>query len=299
MSFDPIGFLRAAEVLPAAAEARAQRLEGGYWNEVVRVRCGADDLVVKHFGGTRVASTLVPILPESEARALEILAGRAVAPDPVGFWPAGDEHGAVLVYRYVPGEMWQGDVVEAAALLRRVHAVAPDGFRALPVTPEEVLADADRLPRPHAGDAAWRRLQAVRPAPRPVPELSRRSLVHADFSAGNMISGPEGARAIDWQCPGAGDPAEDLWSFLAPCFQIVYDRLPWRSGDIARFRDAYGETATLARLDAMTPFFSYRYAAYSVFRTAQLAEIDEAASDRYRRCAEAETLMLESLMTTG
>ena len=294
MTFDPRSFLVRCGVIAGREIATCTALTGGYWNEVFRIVSGGDDLVLKHFGGTRVASTLFPILPESEARALEVLAGHDVAPAPVGFWSAGEGHGPVLVYRFVPGEMWQGDPAEAAALLRRVHGVPARDFRIMPVSPADVLADADRLPRPPGSDPAWRRLLAVRPAPVAVPPLARRVLIHSDFSAGNMIAGPAGARCIDWQCPGMGDAAEDLWSFLSPAFQILYDRQPWTAGEAARCREAYGDAATLARLDAMTPYFSYRFACYCAFRTHQLEGVDAGGSDRYRRAAAAETAALEA-----
>lgn len=295
MTFDPLVFLQDHGVIVAGSGPVCTALTGGYWNDVFRIVAGDDDLVLKHFGGTRVASTLFPIMPESEARALEVLAGRGVAPDPVGFWPAAKDHGPVLVYRFVPGVMWHGDMVEAAELMVRIHGTPAEGFRTMPVTPEEVLADADRLPRPPADDPAWLRLLALRPAPAAVPELKRRVLIHADFSAGNMIAGPLGVRCIDWQCPGLGDGAEDLFSFLSPAFQILYDRQPWQAGDVARCRAAYGDPETLARLDAMRPFFAWRFAAYCVFRTHQLAGVDALGSERYRRAAAAETDALEGL----
>ena len=108
-----------------------------------------------------------------------------------------------------------------------------------------------------------------------------------------MIAGPHGARCIDWQCPGLGDAAEDLWSFLAPAFQIVYDREPWSAAEVGRFRAAYGDPAVLDRLDAMGPYFSWRFARYCVFRVHQLAGVDAAGSERYRRAAAAETAWLE------
>ncbi len=295
MTFDPLAFLIRHHLIADGDAAVCSALTGGYWNDVFRMVAGDDDLVLKHFGGTRVASTLFPIMPEAEARALEVLAGRGVAPEPVGFWPAAEGHGPVLVYRFVPGSMWQGDMAEAAALLAGIHGTPAQGFRVMPVTPEEVLADADRLPRPPESDPVWQRLLALRPAPIAVPPLAQRVLIHADFSAGNMIAGPQGVRCIDWQCPGMGDGAEDLFSFLSPAFQILYDREPWRDAEITRFRDAYGDAATLARLDAMLPFFSWRFAAYCVFRTHQLEGVDAAGSDRYRRAAAAEIAVLEGL----
>ena len=43
------------------------------------------------------------------------------------------------------------------------------------------------------------------------PKTSRQTVVHGDFRVGNVIFGPEGARAIlDWEFAHLGDPLEDL-----------------------------------------------------------------------------------------
>ncbi len=292
MAFNPADFLQKTKVLDCS-KAVAEPLAGGYWNQVFRVRGDGRDLVVKHFGGSSVESTLFPVLPDDEARALNVLAGLDVAPDPVGFWPAPDGHGPVLVYDFFPGDMWHGDVADAATLLRRIHSVNVDGFRTMPATSSAILADADRLPGPPEDDAAWLRLLAARPRVVVDEPPSKRVLVHGDFSAGNMIAGPSGVRCIDWQCPGMGDAAEDLWSFLSPAFQILYDRQAFAEKDITRFRTAYGEADVLARLDELTPFLSYRFAHYCCFRTHQLADVDTVGSDRYRHAADAEITRLE------
>ena len=50
MDFDAIMALRNLGVPETDATARAEPLAGGFWNDVVRLRCGDQDLVVKHFG---------------------------------------------------------------------------------------------------------------------------------------------------------------------------------------------------------------------------------------------------------
>ncbi len=285
--FDPLAFLRSVG-LACGSESVAEPLAGGYWNQVFRVRGDGRDLVVKHFGGSSVESSLFPVLPDDEARALDVLAGRGVAPDPVGYYPAGDDHGPVLVYTFFAGQMWDGDVAEAAELLSRIHSVDTAGFRSMPASPSAILDDADRLPRPPGDDGNWRRLLDLRPAIAIDEAPAKRVLVHGDFSAGNMIAGPDGVRCIDWQCPGMGDAAEDLWSFLSPAFQILYDREPYDGHAVARFRLAYGDDGVLARLDLLSPCLSYRFAHYCCFRTHQLAEVDPVASDRYARATIAE-----------
>jgi aminoglycoside phosphotransferase (APT) family kinase protein len=292
MTFDPAGFL-AEQGIIEAGDATVRPLAGGYWNQVVRVLSDGRDLVVKHFGDSSVAATLFPLLPEDEARALEVLAPFNIAPEPVGFFPAQGGHGPVLVYDFFAGDMWDGDVADAAALLATLHGVETDGFRTMPASPTAIMADADRLPQPPTDDAAWRRIIAARPRIVDDVQPSKRVMVHGDFSAGNMIAGPAGIRCIDWQCPGMGDAAEDLWSFLSPAFQILYDRAPFDEAAIVRCRAAYGDAAVLDRLDYLAPYFSYRFAHYCCFRTHQLAVVDAAGSDRYRRAADAETAWLE------
>ena len=298
MPFDPAEFLVNSHIV-TTRDLAVRRLAGGYWNQVFRVRGGGLDLVVKHFGVSSVEATLFPVLPEDEARALDVLRGRAIAPDPVGFFGADDGRGPVLVYDFFEGCMWDGDVAEAAALLQTLHAVETDGFRIMPASPAAILAHADRLPLPPGGDPVWRRIVAARPAAPAGAEPVRRVMIHGDFSAGNMIAGPGGVRCIDWQCPGMGDAAEDLWSFLSPAFQILYDREPFGDDAVARCRAAYGDAETLRRLDDLGPYFSYRFAHYCCFRTHQLAAIDRAGSERYRRAAAAEIAWLERHRPAG
>lgn len=297
MEFDAITTLRNLDVLEADVEARAEVLAGGFWNDVVRVQSGDQDLVVKHFGARSAGWTLFPIEPAFEARALKLLSGSGIAPEPVGFWPADGDHGAVLIYRFVPGRLLEDEVTEAARLIRRAHLLAAEGFRVMPLTPEEIMADADRLPGAPGDDPLCLRLAAVRPEPVDMEPLARPMLIHGDFGTGNIITGEARTRIIDWQCPGMGDGAEDLWSFLSPAFQAVYGRDAWTQDQVQAFRVAYGDAETLARLDLLSPYFSYRYAHYCVFRVHQL-ESEAAAQERYRQAALAGIEVLEGCQSS-
>jgi len=297
MEFDAIKTLRNLGVLEADATARAEPLAGGFWNDVVRVRSGGEDLVVKHFGARSAGWTLFPIEPVFEARALDVLSGSSIAPEPVGFWPAGEDHGAVLIYRFAPGKPLEDEVTDAARLIRRVHLLPAAGFRVMPLTPKDIMADADRLPGASGNDPLWVRLAAVRPGLVDMAPLAEPTLIHGDFGTGNIIAGEAGTRIIDWQCPGMGDGAEDLWSFLSPAFQAVYGRNAWTPVQVQAFRDAYGDAETLARLDLLSPYFSYRYAHYCVFRVHQLKG-EAAAQERYRQAALAGLEVLEVLQSS-
>ncbi|MCQ7029878.1 hypothetical protein MRO55_25570, partial [Escherichia coli] len=63
----------------------------------------------------------------------------------VAFLPGDGEERAVLVYSFYPGRPWDGDVRDVARLQRRQHAVAADGFRAVPRDPAGITAQGDAL----------------------------------------------------------------------------------------------------------------------------------------------------------
>ena len=224
MAFNILDFLYRRGLLSSTADITVTCLTGGFWNDNFRVTGAGVDWVVKYYRKEQRES-LFPNLPDSEARALEILRSAGVAPEPVAFSPA-DDATPVLVYKYWPGDPWRQDVVPVARLLHRLHRVPVDrldGFRALPVDPEDILEQGDHLLAPVPQNELAVRLRSVRPAPVDGPAPECPSLVHTDVGAGNLIAGPGGIRLIDWQCPGIGDPAEDLWTFLSPAFQILFD----------------------------------------------------------------------------
>jgi len=275
----------------------AERLRGGLWNDVFRARgcgpAGAEiDWVVKVFntGGTE---SLFPSLPTDEARALAALSGSGVAPPFVGFEPeiAGRP---VLVYGFHAGKPWRDGIDRVAALFRRQHAVNAGGFRLLAIEPDAILAEGDALMRDHDADPMARRLRAAKPAVVPVSPLDRRCLVHTDAGPGNLIDGPAGLRLIDWQCPGLGDPAEDLHSFLSPAFMILFEHAPLTGGERDAFLDAYGDPASQRRLAAMEPYFGYRMLAYCVRRQVELSTDNPALARRYHDAFHAQIGELES-----
>ena len=83
--------------------------------------------------------TLFPNLPEDEAEALRRLAGLDVAPDLVGFWPQE----SLLVYEFVEGEMWHGDMHSVAVLLTRKEAADATGFRSVPLSLPDIKVVQD------------------------------------------------------------------------------------------------------------------------------------------------------------
>ncbi|MEM7343979.1 MAG: aminoglycoside phosphotransferase family protein [Chloroflexota bacterium] len=267
-----------------------KRLQGGYHNHVFRLQnqTTEHDWVVKQF---LVGSDnpMFPTLPDDEAAALKMFSGTGLAPDFVGYLPDVSE-GAILLYRFVPGSMWDGDLVAAAQLLYQTHHTPVVGnFRQLPITSDAILGHAKKIfdlmnnPEPF--------LEPLRPYffkrhvdPAPISPY----LIHTDCGPGNMITGPEGTCLIDWQCPGIGDPVEDLTIFVSPAIQILYARDPLTLAERDLFLESYGDPTILARFERLNLFYRLRFMAYSAYRIESLAETDPEISQRYQTAFDAE-----------
>jgi len=285
--FDPITFLIEQGLLRDRS-VTAKPLTGGYLNQVYRVR-GADiDWVVKRFmPETELA--LFPNFPTDEALALKRASALGLAPKPIGFF---DGERPVLVYEFCEGEMWHGGVGDVARLLRQLRSVETGGFRLVPMTPAEILAEGDAF-LARVEPAMRDKLAATRPAPFEVGAVAR-SFLHTDIGPGNIIVTKDGRLVvIDWQCPAAGDPVQDMVAFLSPAFQILYERAPLSADEDTAFHIAYDDKATKERYDRLLPFYDWRMAGYCATRKLKYAETRPEASLRYDRALRALLARLE------
>jgi aminoglycoside phosphotransferase (APT) family kinase protein len=212
-----------------------------------------------------------------------------LAPKPVGFFEGAHP---VLVYEFCERAVWREGVGEVAGLLRRLRGVDAGGFRPVPMSPSEILAEGDAFLakiEPVIRD----RLVAMRPAPFELDPVSR-SFLHTDIGPGNIIVTGDGCLVvIDWQCPAAGDPVQDMVAFLSPAFQILYGCTPLDAGQEAEFHQAYDDAATKERYDRLLPFYDWRMAGYCATRKLKYAETRPEASQRYGRALNALLARLE------
>ena len=288
-------------------EARLEALTGGYRNLVFRWRrpMGLPDAVVKVYvdaGG----NPLFPTLPDHEVAALALLAGTGLAPELLAF-EIDAECGEVLVYEMVPGDIWSGGALDVGGLLRRVHAVDASAtgfeFRPLTVAVDELADQADAVVDRVADNAIAARVRdAIRRSRTGArPATPDRCLVHTDPGPGNVIAGPDGLRLIDWQCPGLGDPVEDLAAFASPAIQILYGRVPLTDDEVADLLAGYatergGNEAVSTAVDRfveLRPVYGARTAAYCAYRMGELERSDPHVSRRYASALAAELALLE------
>lgn len=285
--FDPVEFLVGHGLLHDWNVA-AQPLAGGYLNQVSRIQGAGIDWVVKRFmPETELA--LFPNFPADEAEALKRASEHGLAPKPIGFFDGDD---TVLVYEYCPGKVWRHGVGTVAQLLRKLRDVDAAGFRPVPMAPAEILAEGDAF-LPKLAPEMRDRLAAVRPKPFGIAPVAR-SFLHTDIGPGNIIVTVDGRLVvIDWQCPAAGDPVQDMIAFLSPAFQILYGCPPLSATDEAAFHQAYGDPATKERYEQMFPFYDWRMAGYCATRKLKYADSRPEASRRYDRALAALLVRLE------
>lgn len=227
-------------------------LSGGRTNHVWHV----GNRVVKQYR-PNAATPLFPNDPGAEVRALRLFAPEGLAP------ALRAVSGDWLVIDNISGRTWgQGnDPAPVAQALGRLHRLpVSKGFRPLPNGTAALRLDARRvaanLPMPPLPDVPD--LPSVPPCP-----------VHADAVPGNIIVSPQGLVLIDWQCPGLGDPAEDVATFLSPAMQWLYTGCVLTVDHRARFLNAYPDRTTVGRFLALEPLYTWRIAAHCTYRAAQ------------------------------
>lgn len=239
-----------AGLLPACASADWHSLPGGRSNRVWRV----GDLVVK----CHDPATATPLFPNDagiESQSLRLFAPRGLSPR---LRAAGE---GWIIYDHIPGQIGPGDPAAVAAMLHRLHGLSlPDApFRLLPNGSAALLSHArgfapPGLPPPPADP----QIPPVTPCP-----------VHADAVPGNILTTPAGPLLIDWQCPGMGDPVEDLATLLSPAMMWLYTGGKAPDGWAEALLKSYPDRATADRSRALLPLYRWRIAAHCALRAAR------------------------------
>ena len=271
-------------------DSRWTPLPGGRTSLVWRrVQSGTEDLVCRYRVENR-ENPLFPSLPNNEIRCLEWLGQTGCAPGLVDAVSAGN--GVVLICEYVPGKPWslpastaarERDLAETALLLDRILSACP-----FP-DPEIRPAGSEELRRHAHGILAMRKGRDAMELHRLEPWCDAvvgrdRALVHGDVVPGNLIRSGDGLVLIDWQCPGMGDPADDIACILSPGMQMTNGGTVIDAQLIEVFMDAYPCRDTIDRYLELKPLFRWRMAEYCLWRK----QFRSPAYPEYRKAMEAE-----------
>jgi len=250
--------------------------------------------LIKEFFPDNEENPLYPTLPEQEADALAVLARHDLAPELEAFAqsPAGTP---VLVYGYSPRRSEEIEVGEAADLIGRFaalsepipsHQIVPSGYH-------EVLKSGDDMLTliPHSRKAA--NLRRLRPETEAVHRREAvRSLVHRSFCLGTILATGDGARLIDWQFAGLGDPVEDIVCFVSPGLAMLYGLHPLVAHVEEMFLQAYPDQETVERFVEERTAYHWRLAAYCLLRHETLSTSNAPAARAYGRALEEEVDLL-------
>lgn len=239
-------------------------LNGGRTNRVWKIN-RKTPLICKLYS-THMQNPLYENAPSLEYKCLKQMESKKLAPKPVTYLETID--GQILIYEYLDGKSWTNDVVSVAKLLAEIHAQPiPHGLRLLPsgtkALTRQTLDIIGTLPKAKAAE-----LIALQPDS-PGCENTPLCLVHTDVVPGNIIKTDQGLRLIDWQCPGVGDPVEDLAMFLSPAMHYIYRGTPLTIAEAAEFLHAYPDETVRNRYQVLARLYHWRMIAYCAWKAAQ------------------------------
>ncbi len=241
------------------------RLKGGRTNAVFLARCqGTSGAFVIKVSHQKEATLLFENRPTDEWEVMTALSQTGQVPLPLalrqlaeGIW--------LLAYQFLPGHEGARSADALASVLRRVHRQTC-GLKLpkRPVTPEELMAEADRFAVGGLPDRAL----ALRPSTSGATPPEAPCLVHRDPIASNIVTDVRGASVlIDWQCPAFGDPLEDIAHATSPAMAHVYgSAVPYDAEDVLAW---YGDKALRERARRMLPIYRWRMLCYCAWQAAR------------------------------
>lgn len=274
--------------------ARLRPLPVSYTSRFWRLDMPDRLYMVKEFFPGAENNLLYPTLPYQEADALSGLAKHALAPELEAFAesPAGTP---VLIYGYAPPVSDEIDVGEAAELIGRLASLPGPvpGHHEVPAGFHEVLDQGDAMLAAIPDSRKAVNLKRLRPESgsvkrRPVERL----LIHRSFCLGTILATGEGARLIDWQFAGLGDPVEDIVCFVSPGLATLYGVHPLVAHAEDLFLKHYPDRGTVSRFLEERTAYHWRFAAYCLLRNETLMRENAPAARAYGRALEEEVDLL-------
>ncbi|MCU1495251.1 MAG: aminoglycoside phosphotransferase family protein [Acidimicrobiaceae bacterium] len=250
-----IGAYLASHGVVAEASVSAVVLGGGVSNDVVLVKAGADEFVVKQaLPRLRVAEEWLAPRERIATEAVALRWARVVAPDavPEVVYLSSEDYLLVMAAAPATRRVWKSDLLRGTVdpgtgcklgeLLGSWHGASLGDAHML--GPFVDLEPFERLRiEPYYRTVARRHPDL---APR-IIELAtrllttRRCLVHGDFSPKNILIDGEGISVIDWEVAHFGDPVFDL-AFMLCHLRCKAAFRPESAGDYRQLASAFLES---------------------------------------------------------
>ncbi len=225
-------------------------LKGGRTNRVWR---SGEDVIKLYKAGSQ--TPLFENSPQDEWTVLSHLKGLNIAPTAVK-----KQHltcGNILIYKYISGDFGYVDVADAARLLGTLHSIEPPQNLPIVQTGKAVLSHgAGMIPKGHE-------LHDLHPKR---SGDSASAFIHRDPVFSNFIASSQGLRLVDWQCPGIGDPVEDLAHFISPGMNFLYGGGVLEQAQIDRFLAHYPHKEIVERYLDYGQSYHWRMACYCAWQ---------------------------------
>lgn len=227
--------------LNSIEDIQISSLPQGVWNFIYRVDINHKSFVFKIIPPAKsIVAGMIDNSGQGEFEALQTLEPLHLSPTPVLFVESGGQFQyPVLIYEFVTGERMSSFndrlMERAAEIFSRIHTlnITPfeKRFRHRSETPESLLLDLkaayERFVQRNDIVPDHRHLFSLYISRLPQTDVFMEradryplSLIHADPVPGNFILQKEKVFIIDWQTPMIGDPAYDVWAFLADPFTL-------------------------------------------------------------------------------
>ncbi|MHA7776528.1 phosphotransferase [Roseibium sp. M-1] len=291
---DLLAFLKTLLPVKDWSAARLRPLPVAYTCRFWRLDVPGRSYVIKEFFPENEDNPLYPTLPSQEADALAVLARHGLAPDLEAFTrsPVGTP---LLIYGYPAPVDNEIGVAEVAELIGRFAALKEQipGHQTVPAGYHEVLARGDAMLALIPGSRKAANLKRLRPRDAAVSRREiQRTLVHRSFCLGTIQATGDGARLIDWQFAGYGDPVEDIACFVSPGLATLYGIHPLVAYAEELFLQHYPDQETVSHFQEERSAYHWCLAAYCLFRHETLVEGNAPAARTYGKALEEEVDLL-------
>jgi aminoglycoside phosphotransferase (APT) family kinase protein len=249
--------LRAMMLVSAHSEPRLTPLSGGVSSAIYRADLPTGVVCVKRaLSQLRVAATWHAPIERNQHEAAWLRIAHAIVPDAVPAVLGEDVERHVFAMTWLPPErypVWKSllrdgivGAITARAVgeaLGRIHAATADRPDVAARFGTDDVFEAIRI-EPYLLATARAHPDLAQPLTRlaATTRMTRRALVHGDYSPKNLLVGPAGPVIVDAECAWFGDPAFDL-AFVLNHLMLKALWRPASRGPLAQafdaLRDAY------------------------------------------------------------